>query len=504
MGRQLFRTYPVFRESILRMDNVHIELTGISIVQDLGFFSDLPPKSPLPDVWPVTTLVPALNMTQIALFDLLVSMGIRPDLVFGHSAGESAMFYASGATSQELAMEIAVRRARAMAHVDNSGGMAAVSCSSSVAREIIDLALKEAGPDDVLELGCFNAPEAVAISGHHVMLDKAIAIAQSRGLWARKVKTRTAGHSSLLDPCRTQYIEEMEEAFARHPGSYTPTIPTYSSQTGTRWDTAFTTEYMWRNTRVPVKFEQTVTAVLKEVPEAIFIEISPHPALSSYIAGMGAKTDKVLCPMRRAKTPGKFNEVSELLQTVGALSCLGVNTIDFHAVNGTTTLELSKPLPAYPFVPKVLPMYSENSRMAHKQKRVRKGPLNYEGVAINSLTHPDLAQHVVRGEPILPATGFFEMVSIVRRHPLMCLFSHRCGCVDLRRGSTYDLGHRATRDAATTSGEGTSGGDQDRWTCMERFILVRRSKRQYTHLGEYCIEPRLTSLHSLGFTLRGS
>jgi acyl transferase domain-containing protein len=161
---------------------------------------------------------------------------------------------------------------------------------------------------------------------------------------------------------------------------------------------------------VPVKFEQTVTAVVEEMPEAIFIEIGPHPALSSYVSGMGAKSDKVLCPMRRTKNVTEFNEIADLLLCVGNLSSLGVNTINFNAVNATDSLEISKPIPAYPFAPKPMPFYSENSRMAVKQKRSRRGPLNYESLAMNAQTHPDLAEHVIKGEPILPATGFFEMV----------------------------------------------------------------------------------------------
>jgi acyl transferase domain-containing protein len=169
-----------------------------------------------------------------------------------------------------------------------------------------------------------------------------------------------------------------------------------------------------------VKFEQTVAAVVAEMPEAIFIEIGPHPALSSYVSGMGANSDKVLCPMRRSKNANNsvislnsltdFTEITELLTFVGNLCALGVNTINFSAVNGTDCLEISKPLPAYPFAPKPVPIYAENSRIATKQKRSRKGPLNFESFAMNALTHPDLAEHVVKGEPILPATGFFEMV----------------------------------------------------------------------------------------------
>ncbi|KAJ7191756.1 hypothetical protein B0H12DRAFT_1246247 [Mycena haematopus] len=410
MGRQLFKTYPAFRESILRMDKVHVELTGTSIVSDLGLFGDARPKKVLPDTWSVALTVPSIAMIQMALVDLFAAFGVHPSLVFGHSAGEAAMSYASGAVPQELAMEIAIRRSQAMLIVEGAGGMAAMSCIPSVAREIIRGVLQEGGPDDVLELGCYNAPEAVTISGTHAMLDKAVAVAQKRGLFARKIKARVAGHCSLLEPCKARYLEEMEIAFSRHPGSHAPTVPTYSTQTGARWTSEFTPEYMWTNGRVPVKFEQTVTSAVKEMPEAIFIEMGPHPALSSYISGMGAKPDKVLCPMRRTKNITEFNEISDFLLALGNLCSLGVNTIDFHAVNGTHSLQISRPLPAYPLAPKPMPIYSENSRLAVKQKRTRKGPLNHESFAMNAQTHPDLAQHIINGEPIVPATGYVEMI----------------------------------------------------------------------------------------------
>jgi acyl transferase domain-containing protein len=146
-------------------------------------------------------------------------------------------------------MEIAIRRSQAMTMVEGSGGMAAVSCLPSVAREIIQGVLQEAGPADVLELGCYNAPEAVTISGTQAMLDKAIAVAQWRGMFARQIKARVPGHCSLLEPCKVRYVEEMEIAFSRYPGAHIPKIPTYSTQTGARWEKEFTPEYMWNNGR---------------------------------------------------------------------------------------------------------------------------------------------------------------------------------------------------------------------------------------------------------------
>ncbi|KZV87149.1 ketoacyl-synt-domain-containing protein [Exidia glandulosa HHB12029] len=39
----------------------------------------------------------------------------------------------------------------------------------------------------------------------------------------------------------------------------------------------------------------------------------------------------------------------------------------------------------------------------------RNGPLNYPNMRINALTHPSLADHVIKDEPIMPASGYLEM-----------------------------------------------------------------------------------------------
>jgi acyl transferase domain-containing protein len=101
----------------------------------------------------------------------------------------------------------------------------------------------------VLDLGCYNALEAVTISGTQAMLDEAITVAQRCRMFARQIKARVPGHCSLLQPCKACYDEEMEIAFSHYPLTHIPKIPMYSTQTGARWEKEFTPEYMWNNGR---------------------------------------------------------------------------------------------------------------------------------------------------------------------------------------------------------------------------------------------------------------
>ncbi|KAF7355656.1 Polyketide synthase [Mycena sanguinolenta] len=405
MGRQLFRHFEAFRTSVLRMDKVYRAVTGQSLVDDFGLFDEITPKITLPDIWPTAVTQPALIILEMALYDLFLAHGISPDIVISHSAGATAMLYASGAISQEMAVEIATARGLAMRSVEAFGGaMAAVGCTEEQAAEIIrhsrDL------DSEVLEVGCFNGPGAVALSGSDAAIDRAVEYAQNRGFFARKLKTRLASHSSLMERCREDCQARMLDIYSRYPGQHIPSKLTYSTQTGSRWTAPFTADYMWNNARNPVYFAKTIAAVWKDHPNAVFVEISPHPVLSSYIASVGIKPDFVIAPLRRTRNSEPFAEVTDFLNALGTLTCLGCNRVDFHALNGRMALK-GVSLPPYPFNKKHIPYCSPSHQAA--LTRSRNGPLNYEGMALNMLTHPDLAEHVIKGEPILPATAYLEM-----------------------------------------------------------------------------------------------
>jgi acyl transferase domain-containing protein len=411
VGRQLFKNFDVFRASILRMDQIYQACTGQSLVNDFGLFDDVPPKSTLPEIWPIAITQPALVILEMALYDLFVASGVYPDILLAHSAGETAMLYACGAISQEMAVEIGIARGLAMRSVEEFGGaMAAVTCTAEQAAEIIQYVL---GPQDtdILEIGCYNGPQAVALSGSDEAIDRAIDYAQSQGFLARKIKTHVAGHSSLMERCREDYQMYMSDIYSRYPGQYVPFRTTYSTQTGSQWMSPFTAEYMWSNARNPVYFAKTIATVWHDHPNAIFVEISPHPVLTSYIQSVGVKPEFVIAPLRRSRNPKPFAEVVDFLGALGTLVSLGSNRVDFHALNGPTSLKPSVALEPYPFNRKHVPYLPPSSKAT--AMRVRHGPLNYGGMALNVLTHPDMAQHVIRGEAILPATAFLEMAGLL-------------------------------------------------------------------------------------------
>lgn len=110
MGKELFLRFPAFRDSILASDDIHKAYTGKSFIAETGLFSSTHTTSSelQTQIWPALTISVGITMFQMALTDLLRSLGIQPDVILGHSIGETAAFYASRAMPREVRISLLV------------------------------------------------------------------------------------------------------------------------------------------------------------------------------------------------------------------------------------------------------------------------------------------------------------------------------------------------------------------------------------------------------------
>ena len=410
MGKALFSTYPTFRESILELDVIYERVTGSSLIKTTGLFSEAD-EPPPPSPWPVDITIPAMTMFQIAMVDLLAAIGVKPTAVVGHSAGETPMLYAAGAGPKEMALKVAIARAKAMKITEAlGGGMAALGCNEATALEFINHVLKDA-QEGVLEVGCHNSPEAVVITGSSALIDEVLSLGPCASLFARKVQTSNPSHSSMTEVCKEEYLDGVGDVFKEFPGLHTPSIPCYSTVAGHgKHIEEFTANYLWENFRRPVYFRQAISSILKDHPNATFIEISPHPALSSYVSAAGVEPGAVVCPSRRlARAPNIAQmELKTFLSTIGALSTHGVNSIDITPLYGRASRDPVYDIP-YPFTRRHFPMRVDGPRVVEPTH----GGSTSLVLQMNAKSFPDLAEHIANGEPIVPAAAFIDLVRIV-------------------------------------------------------------------------------------------
>ncbi|KAK0480492.1 putative polyketide synthase [Armillaria luteobubalina] len=403
-------------DSVLRMDAIYESVVGHSLISHTGLFTDQVENisSLKSGTWPISVIIPSLAILQMALVDLLRSVGIVPDAVFGHSAGETPMLYGAGLASQEMALKLAIARGRAFTLAENVDGyMAAMSCNSTQAETIIQSARQNSSATSVLEIACFNGPDAVTISGHRLLVERAVDIARSEGIFATKLRSSVPVHSTLMEVCHNEFQDFVSQVFEEH-STAAPSLPVYSTVTGTRQTEAFTSQYFWANTRQPVLFSSTAARVREDYPDAIYVEIGPHPVLTTYVENPQVKA--VLCPLirPRSSTPHSPTEPYTFLDCLGRITVLGPkhSQVDFRRLNMYHGTLKVVPAIAYPFQRKELPYYRgpsmQNTSRGHV-RIARNGPLGQNDMNISASSHPSLIDHVICGEPIMPAAGYIEM-----------------------------------------------------------------------------------------------
>ncbi|PWY93041.1 hypothetical protein BO94DRAFT_615778 [Aspergillus sclerotioniger CBS 115572] len=361
---------------------------------------------------------------QVALVNLLLSFNIRPKVVIGHSSGEIAAAYCCGAISARSAWKIAFLRGSLVSTLREEtavpGAMLAAGLSPSDAASY----LAQSDPFlQSLSIACFNSPDNVTISGDEVAIDALKTKLDAVGIFARKLRTGVAYHSSHMYPVAEAYTDAIGDI---EPGidslAAVVMISTVSGQRASP-DILRQGSYWASNLVSPVRFLQGFQSILnKRVAKKMdgshrslmdidtCLEIGPHSALRGPIKGILAAKERTmtyLSPLQR-----KRSGLETMLESVGQLWCLDQDT---------TTLVSLADLPPYAWDHSR--SYFHESRVT-KNYRLREKPrsdlLGEPAVDWNPLEarwgnfiklseHPWIEDHRINGTILFPAAGMMAM-----------------------------------------------------------------------------------------------
>jgi acyl transferase domain-containing protein len=134
---------------------------------------------------------PLCTAIQIALVNALARCGIHPSTVVGHSSGEIAAAYASGAISVTEALIAAYYRGYVTKQQKLAGGMVALGLGAEAASAYLV---------DGIVVACENSPSSTTISGDLDRLQEMLKkIKQEKpDVLARELKVNMAYHSRKL------------------------------------------------------------------------------------------------------------------------------------------------------------------------------------------------------------------------------------------------------------------------------------------------------------------
>jgi amino acid adenylation domain-containing protein len=281
MGRELYRTQPVFRDAIDRCCGLAEPLPLRSILFEESSGIDQ-----------TGNCQPALFALQYALTELLKSFGIVPGAVMGHSVGEYAAACAAGVFSLEDGMRLIVERGRLMQALPQDGAMAAVLTDLAAVEQAVRPYAAE------VSIAAINGPRNIVISGTR---ERVAAIArhfEESGVRSVALNTSHAFHSPLLDSMLVPF-----EAAAQRIAMRSPEVPLVSNLTGAMQEDAPTAGYWGDHCRQPVRFAEGIQTLAAAGFDTL-LEIGPRPILSGMAkACLPANAGVRLVPLLQPGSP---------------------------------------------------------------------------------------------------------------------------------------------------------------------------------------------------------
>jgi acyl transferase domain-containing protein/NADPH:quinone reductase-like Zn-dependent oxidoreductase len=246
---------------------------------------------------------------EVALFRLVESWGVVPDVLLGHSLGEITAAHVAGVLSLDDACVMVAERGRLMQALPAGGGMLAVQATEA------DVA------DSGLDIAAVNGPASVVLSGSVEAIEQYAAVCAEQGRRCTVLSVSHAFHSALMEPMLDDFARVLR-GLAFNPAQ----IPVVSNLTGAVAEPGAMQqpEYWLRQVRQAVRFADGVRS-LSGMGVTRCLELGPDGVLSGM--AQDTTTDVVFAPVLRTDR----EETDTALATLGRLWTVGAG-VDWSAV----------------------------------------------------------------------------------------------------------------------------------------------------------------------------
>ena len=309
MGRDFYEAFPAFRASL---DAVcaHLDVHLGRSLREILFAAEGSEDAALLDQTAFTQT--ALFALEVALFRLVETWGLKPDLLLGHSIGELVAAHVAGVLSLEDACTLVAARARLMQALPQGGAMVSLQASEEEVGPLF------VGREDRVAIAALNGPLSTVVAGDE---DAVLEVARHIEALGRKTTRLRVSHAF-----HSPRMEGMLEAFRRVAGGLTfhpPRIPIISNITGKRAtaEELGSPGYWVRHARQAVRFVDGVRTLEAEGVTS-FLELGPQGVLCAMAQGClseEAQTGTAFLPALRNDRP----EVQTLTAALGGLHARG-------------------------------------------------------------------------------------------------------------------------------------------------------------------------------------
>lgn len=305
IGMDLFKDFPFYRKQILHLDY---------LVTRQGFDSILPAiTGSNEDGFSSVVTQLSIICTEIALTRLWEYLGVKPDIVIGHSLGEYAALCAAGVLSASDAIFLVGQRARELERLCEAGSYVMMAVRGTAAE------IEAAAEGLPYEIACINGPTDLVLVGTRQQMEALAAQLQSQGRKTFKLDIPHAFHSEQMNPVLPIVEHICSGLTFREP--QIPVVSPLLCRVVTS-EKIFDGAYVSTATRQPVNFVSALDAASRNgfvTPETTWIEIGPHPICVPFLRSSLPSVNLAVPSLRR-----KEDNWATMSQSMAALHCAGV------------------------------------------------------------------------------------------------------------------------------------------------------------------------------------
>jgi len=250
---------------------------------------------------------PAVLAVSVAVHRLLVSRGVRPEIVAGHSLGEYSAHVAAGTISFADVLRTVRRRGQFMQEAVpvGTGAMAAIL---GLDAESVRQACQDVAGDEVVSPANLNAPGQVVIAGARDAVARAVVRATELG--ARRSMTLPVSapfHCALMKPAERRLESELRRLVVSDPAI--PVVANVDAEL--KDDAASSIDALVRQVSAPVQWEAVVKRLVASGVDTC-IEVGPGKVLG----GLIKKIDRQI-RIASVEDPDGLVRVEQLLNEAG-------------------------------------------------------------------------------------------------------------------------------------------------------------------------------------------
>jgi monodictyphenone polyketide synthase len=265
----------------------------------------------------------ALVCVEIALAKYWESLGVRPDIVVGHSLGEYAALHVAGVLSASDAIFLVGKRASLLTEKCQIGSHKMLAVRASLAQ------VQETVGHKPYEVACINGPRDTVLGGTLSQVNALAEVLQGAGYKCFILDVAFAFHSAQTDPILEQFEEAANSSVLFQP----PNLPIVSPLLGKVIfdEKTINANYMRRATRETVNFFSALETAqkLSIVDETMaWIEIGPYPVCLGFARSILPAVNVAVPSVRRGE-----DNWQTLSHSLGLLHSAGIelNWNEFHA-----------------------------------------------------------------------------------------------------------------------------------------------------------------------------